>query len=369
MVMIALGVAVLLVAVAGCSDDGPGDGPESASVPAPAPPSPLDTGPIAPPPVTGDTGPAARRVVEVSDTQSLTDALSAAQPGDAIQLADGTYVGQFKLTASGTADAPITLRGSRAAVIDGEGVRKGRTVELTGSYWRLEGFTVTNGQKGVMALGTQHTVIDGLLVYNIGDEAIHLRDNSSDNIVRNCEVHDTGKRRPGFGEAIYVGQAVSNWTDKQPDRSDRNQILNNHLGPNIAAEHVDIKEGTTGGEVRGNVFDGQGQTGENSGESWVNAKGNDWVIADNEGVGAFASGYKTRVQVDGWGCGNVFRGNKGAVDPVIGDDPGWAFDIHSKNGGCEGHENVVCDDNAVKGPGGQDSNIPTRPCAAETGRP
>ena len=54
--------------------------------------------------------------------------------------------------------------------------------------------------------------------------------------------------------------------------------------------------------MRGNVFDGRGQTGENSGESWVNAKGNDWVIEDNTGTGAYASGFKTRVQVEGWGA-------------------------------------------------------------------
>jgi hypothetical protein len=211
-----------------------------------------------------------------------------------------------------------------------------------------------------MALGTRGTVIDGLLVHNIGDEAIHLRDNSTDNVVRNCEVHDTGKRRPGFGEAIYIGQAVSNWVDDQPDRSDRNRILNNKLGPNVAAEHVDIKEGTTGGEVRGNVFDGRGQTGENSGESWVNAKGNDWIIEDNEGVGAYASGFKTRVQIDGWGCGNVFRKNRGAVEPVSGPKPGWAFDIHSRNSGCESNPNIVYADNTVLGPSGQDANIDKR---------
>ena len=106
---------------------------------------------------------------------------------------------------------------------------KGRILELRGSHWRLTGFTITNGQKGVMALGTRHSVIEGLLVHTIGDEAIHLRDNSTDNVIRDNEVRDTGKRQPGFGEAIYLGQAVSNWTDG-PDRSDRNRVLNNDSG-------------------------------------------------------------------------------------------------------------------------------------------
>jgi hypothetical protein len=282
-----------------------------------------------PPPAPADSPPAPLRVVDVHDSVSLKDALADARAGDAIHLADGTYQGQFTVGQSGTAQAPITLYGSRRAVIDGEGIRKGRTIELTASYWHLRGFTITNGQKGLMALGAQHTIVDGLLVHTIGDEAIHFRDNSSDNIIRNNEVRDTGQRRPGFGEAIYLGQAVSNWT-AGPDRSDRNKVLNNLLGPNIAAEQVDIKEGTTGGEVIGNVFDGRGQIGENSGESWINAKGNDYLIADNTGSAAHASGFKTRVQADGWGCGNTFQNNSGSVAPYQVSQ-GWAFDIHDKN--------------------------------------
>ena len=56
----------------------------------------------------------------------------------------------------------------------------------------------------------------------------------------------------------------------------------------------------------------------------------------------------------------MFRGNKGSVPPVSGPEPGWAFDIHSKNRGCESNPNIVYADNTVKGPGGQDSNVPKR---------
>ncbi|MFG2044901.1 right-handed parallel beta-helix repeat-containing protein [Dactylosporangium sp. NPDC048998] len=335
----------VVLALAGCTSGGRG-------------PAPVSTAPAA----RSSDQPAPLRMIDVHDAAELTRALANARAGDAIHLADGTYAGQFKIVTSGTAQAPITLYGSRQAVIDGEGTNKGRTIELTASYWRLQGFTITNGQKGLMALGAQHTVVDGLLVHAIGDEAIHFRDNSSDNIIRNSEVRDTGLRRPEYGEAIYLGQAVSNWTNG-PDRSDRNKVLNNVLGPGIAAEDVDVKEGTTGGEVRGNVFDGRGQAGENSGESWVNVKGNDYVIADNKGTAAYASGFKTRVEVDGWGCGNTFRGNTGSVAPYRVNQ-GWAFDIHGRNAECEGHENVVCADNTVQPGGAGFSNVPTVTCPA-----
>jgi Chondroitinase B len=357
-VAVLLGAGVLALSQAGCTSAAGESGKPPVSTAGSSYTGTLQRPSAAP----AESPPAPLRVVDVRDASSLNNALADARPGDAIHLADGTYQGPFKIGKSGTTQAPITLYGSRQAVIDGEGISKGRTLELTASYWRLQGFTITNGQKGLMALGAQHTVVDGLLLHTIGDEAIHFRDNSSDNIIRNNEVRDTGKRRPGFGEAIYLGQAVSNWTNG-PDRSDRNKVLNNLLGPNIAAEHVDIKEGTTGGEVRGNVFDGRGQTGENSGESWVNAKGNDYTIAGNRGTAAYTSGFKTRVQADGWGCGNIFRDNSGSVAPYQVSQ-GWAFDIHSKNATCEGHENVVCDNNKTQPGEAGFSNVPTVSCPA-----
>jgi len=56
------------------------------------------------------------------------------------------------------------------------------------------------------------------------------------------------------------------------DGSDRGPVPNNHLGPFIAAEPIDIKEGTNDGVVLGNFFDGRGITGENSGDSWNDVK-------------------------------------------------------------------------------------------------
>ncbi len=60
--------------------------------------------------------------------------------------------------------------------------------------------------------------------------------------------------------------APSNWctiTDCDPDRSDRNVISGNQIS-GAGSESVDIEEGTTGGAVRGNTFDGAGMTGADS---------------------------------------------------------------------------------------------------------
>jgi hypothetical protein len=166
-----------------------------------------------------------------------------------------------------------------------------------------------------ITLGVRNALIDWLRVFNIGDEAIHFRDNSTDNTIQNSEISDTGKREPGFGEGIYFGQARSNWVNGQPDRSDRNHAINNRIGLNIAAEHLDLKEGTTGGEVRGNTFDGTGQSGANSADSWVDAKGNGYRITGNRGTRALLDGFQTHIILAGWGRDNVFSANTADVPP------------------------------------------------------
>jgi hypothetical protein len=328
-------LVLLLTGCAGQAADAGRGGPDPAG--------PSRTGNTAAPQLAGG----AARSLTVTDADALTRALAQARPGDRITLAPGTYEGRFLITRAGTREQPITVTGPREAVIDGGGIRGGRALTLQADWWQLAGFTIRNGQKGLMAEHANHTVVAGLAVYDIGDEAIHFQHGSSDNLIRNCVVHDTGKRRPGFGEGIYLGSANSNWPGGQPDRSDRNRVVSNHLGPNIAAEPIDIKEGTTGGEIRDNTFDGRGQTGENSAESWVNAKGNGYTIAANRGAAAYLSGFKARTVRPGWGCGNTFRANSGSVAPTS-KPGGYAFDV-ANQADCADAPNRVCDDNHVTG--------------------
>ncbi|MFK0159877.1 nitrous oxide reductase family maturation protein NosD [Streptomyces sp. NPDC090493] len=299
---------------AGATSSGPAPGDTAASGPA----TPTATGPaVASGPV---KCPAA--TVTVSDAKSLKDALDQARPGDVIEMRDGVYSDRFTAATPGTADRPIFLCGGPGAVIDAGGVDGGYAFHLDGaSHWRLIGFTVRNGQKGVMADKVQGTVVQGLTVENIGDEGIHLRDFSSGNVVENNTVRATGKRKEQFGEGIYVGSAESNWctvTDCKPDKSDDNVIRGNHVS-DTTAESVDIKEGTTGGSLVGNTFDGAGLSGGHD-DSWVDVKGNGWLIKGNVGRHSNEDGFQTHRILDGWGTGNVFQGNTAQVD-----GPGYGF--------------------------------------------
>ncbi|WNI32542.1 right-handed parallel beta-helix repeat-containing protein [Streptomyces sp. ITFR-6] len=254
----------------------------------------------------------AATVIQVSTAAQLKSALTAAAPGDTIQLADGTYTGNFKAAVPGTAAARITLTGSAGAVLTAGG---GYGLHLNGaSYWTVKGITVSGGQKGIMADSADGVVIDSVTVHDLDMEGVHFRKSSSDGVIKNSRIYDTGHDGRGMGEGVYVGTAGD-----LSDNSDRVQILDNTIGPDVGGENIDIKEGTTGTRITGNTFDGSGLTGANYDDSWVDVKGNDVLVQGNRGSSTTNNGYETHTQQSGWGCGTVFRDNTSDLSGSTGD--------------------------------------------------
>jgi hypothetical protein len=138
------------------------------------------------------------------------------------------------------------------------------------------------------------------------------------------------------------------------DASDANRIVGNRI-VRTAAEPIDVKEGTTGGVVRGNVLDGSKLAGANFADSWMDVKGNGWLIEANRGTNAPGSalldGYQVHQVVDGWGQANVFRANVGDVDAK-----GYGFDVDSKARGT-----IVTCDNVANGAAAGLANVPCTP--------
>lgn len=296
------------------------------------------------------------RTVQVRDSAGLSAAIADAKPGDTIQLADGTYSGKlavgnysgsFSIVKSGTAGAPIKLTGSRNAIIDGDGP-KGRygIYIVNASYWNISGITITNAAKGIVLDGSNHVVLDGLRVHSIGDEAVHFRAFSSDNVIKNSIIEKSGVRQPQYGEGVYIGSAKSSWgthTDGKPDKSDRNQVINNTIS-NTGAENIDIKEGSSNGVITGNHFDAIGMSGENFSDSWIDVKGNGYTISNNSGVvtgaAVFQDGFQIHQALAGWGNNNVFHNN----NLNLNNAPGYGF--YMQKGVTD---NVLSCDNTVTG--------------------
>jgi hypothetical protein len=333
--------------------------PCGASAPTSPPTSPPPTTP--PPTLPPSTGP----TIDVATAAQLSAALSAVQPGQTIRLAAGTYSGAFLAQTPGTATAPITLTGPATAVLTNpgaSGTNPGCSTPAAGfnpgyglwlygaAYWRLTGVTVADASKGIVLDAAPHVLIDGVSVHDIGDEGVHFRRSSADGVIENSRIERTGQVQPDFGEGVYLGSANSNWScygnTGGIDASDRIQVLNNHIGPDVAAEHVDVKEGTVGGVLRGNTFNGQGIAGQNSADSWVDVKGSDYLIQANTGTftppGVFANGYETHNPTAGSGCGNTWRDNVSDLGGV----GTWAIDVTSTSK-CAGHLNVVYTSNTA----------------------
>ena len=296
---------------------------------------------------------AVSKTIDVSNAIDLQQALDNAKAGDNIVLKDGIYKGNFIIptSASGTANKVITLTGSKKVILDGNTTRTGYVLHLQASYWVIKDITITNGLKGLMCDGANYNVIDNISVNNIGEEAIHFRRFSSHNVLQHSTITNTGLKTADYGEGVYIGTAVSNWskyTNGLEDRCDSNIVLNNTIGPNITAECIDVKEGTTGGIIRGNVFDATGITGANSGDSWMDVKGNGYLIEGNTGFNPKGSvlkdGYQVHCAVDGWGNYNIFKSN---ISEINVDGYGINVVLKSNKGNAIG--NVVYKNNVMKG--------------------
>ncbi|MFD6434907.1 sheath polysaccharide-degrading enzyme [Streptomyces venezuelae] len=283
------------------------------------------TGVLTAPSAAAESSPWAR-TIEVSTAAELKAALGDASPGDTIHLADGTYSGNFKTSVAASANSRITLTGSSKAVLKAGG---GYGLHLNGAaYWTVKGVTVTGGQKGIMIDSARGVVVDTVTVHGLDMEGVHFRKSSSDGVIKNSRIYDTGNDDRGMGEGVYVGTA-----NTLSDKSDRVQILGNTIGPDVGGEAVDLKEGTTGGEVSGNTFDGKGLTGNHYDDSWIDVKGNNYVVENNTGKNTTNNGYETHSQQSGWGCGTVFRGNRSTLTGATGDKQ-LAINVTNQSGSC-----------------------------------
>ena len=253
--------------------------------------------------------PQVQQVARVGDADGLTKALATAVPGEAVVVAPGTYRGHFVVTTAGTVSAPILLCGGLGSVL--EGGTGGYTLHLDqANWWQISGLTIHGGEKGIVLDSSSHTTLSGLHVSGTAQEAVHLRAGSSYNTLESLRIEQTGQRVPRFGEGVYIGSAKENWcryTSCGADRSDNNIISDCVFGPGITAENIDIKEGTTGGTVIGNSFDGSGAT---AADSWVDVKGNGWAIRNNAGKNSPRDGIQVHVRIPDWGRGSTFSANR-----------------------------------------------------------
>jgi parallel beta-helix repeat protein len=257
----------------------------------------------------------------VNHTWQLNNALKVVRAGDMIELSPGTYDARINIyNAIGSVHRPITICGPQSAVIAGKPNYDKNSFALTlvnSTYTRLVGFSVQYGLTGVMMENTTYSMVVGLTINNTRNEGIRLRYGSKYNTIRNNKISLTGRRElggwGGTGEGIYVGSSqkqMHSYGRYWLDRSDYNVLEYNVIGPGVLSEMIDVKEGTTGGIIRGNLFDGRHLTNLNGANSWLSIKGNNWTVTNNNGQYLKnGHGMGTSRKLSGWGRYNTFKDN------------------------------------------------------------
>jgi len=284
-------------------------------------------------------------VVNVDTADELEDALSNAKAGDKIIITAGTYTGNFKLNTGGSQNSPIWIVGKDSSdmpILDGDDYNNSIVLAIDGaddddsadqgiSYIYIQDIKVTDGRTGIALDQADYVTIDDVEVYNVGQAGIHLRDGSSYNIVKDSYVHDTGLYNVKYGEAIYVGSDYTKWDDTGSSSNtydpavDYNQILTNTLGPEVTAEHIDVKEGSSYSYIVDNTFNAAGMIDIlNGGLSFIDFKGNHAEAAYNTGDQNdneyFENAFEINEKSSGWGYYNNIHDNSLTFDDEYYDD-------------------------------------------------
>lgn len=300
-------------------------------------------------------------MIEVSTVEDLHKALSKAKAGQTIAIAPGIYdfslyesACKFYGTADGTEKNPIILTAldpKNPPLLLGPTLTNNYVLHITGDYWVIEHLKISNAQKGIVLDNSNYSIIRNVEVYSTGAEAIAIRDGSSHCLIQECYIHDTGLVTPGYGEGIYIGSSES--TTGFDYKCDYN-IVEGCIFKDIAAEHIDIKEYTTGQEIFGCTFYGNGMSGENYAGSFIDIAGNDCYVHDNVGFRKknkkIVAAFEVHDIVPGWGNGHIFENNVLYMDRPYGEVDtnrrmyvvdGWDLKFSVKNNKVDYGEGLI----------------------------
>lgn len=257
-----------------------------------------------------------KRLVSVSTASGLTSAITNMLPGDYIKLADGTYSGTWSTTKGGTATNRVLICGSRAARLVGPGTSTGYILYLkpgSDHYITIQGITLTNAQAAIHIHGGRYDVVRGVEAYNLGQEGIAAKGFAARDTFDGNYIHDTGVVASDYGEGYYIGSYNGQWatySGGQPDTSSYNVIKNSHVGPNVRAEGIDVKEATTHTQVLNNTFDGSGGVFSTTmNRSCIKSNGDSGTYSGNSIHHCTQHGVWLFQQIAGYGGTNMLSGN------------------------------------------------------------
>jgi hypothetical protein len=171
--------------------------------------------------------PALPKLVGVASTDELAAALSAAQPGDVIVLADATFAGQFSISPSGTADNPIVIRGTSQAgsILDGQGCSGCNALEVYGSFVHVENLTIAHAERALrfQGEGTSGNVVRHVTIEDVV-HGIGSRPDQTDFTI--CDNTIVGRL---VWPWTFDADASSHWDDRGVDMNGEGHVVCHNL--------------------------------------------------------------------------------------------------------------------------------------------
>lgn len=279
------------------------------------------------------------QVVTCNTIECIQREMANAQPGTEIIIATGTYnfglankiPGAFGRNAylysgqDGESNNRIILRGenpNRKPIIKGLDYEDGYLLGLEGDYWTIKDIEFMTGSKGVILDDADYTELINLEIHDVGEEALHFRHGTSFCTADGLFIHNTGRTtsKSDFGEGVYIGsdRSVHNaeynadgsfvycekWKRDQgrcgrfynPNVSNIT-VKNSIIGPNVTAEHFDVREGTCQIFIENNTMDAKGQVLKDFQDSFIDLKGSFCYVRNNTFIQNGQSSVNRGIQV------------------------------------------------------------------------
>jgi hypothetical protein len=213
------------------------------------------------------------RAVPVADATALQAALAAAQAGDVITLAAGTYAGAFSINASGTAGDPIVIRGVDAAtvILDGQDCGGCNILEVYGNHVHVERLTMQNA---IRALRFQGNGAAGNAVsrVTIRDVVHGIGSNTGQTGFTICDNDLDGRL---IWPWTFAGDATSHWDDRGVDMNGEGHVVCHNRIRGFGDPVVNKTRRVRGWDVYGNdIADAYDGTELDEGEGNVRLYGN-----------------------------------------------------------------------------------------------
>ena len=217
--------------------------------------------------------------VTVSTVEELHQALKNAQPRDAIEIQEGDYTGiatvegsgsenaYFYASASGTEENPIRVSSAANADVrlNGSDNTQHAVLLVTGDHWRFSNITLSDAETAAVVDGGTSNHFTSLSIENT-QQGFAVRNGGEGNFLARTDITNVD-------QAIVVGLA-----DEVNENNTFRQLT---VGPNVSAQHVELKSGAQNTLLEYNTFDTAGMGEEALEQSVIVSTGQASVLRFN----------------------------------------------------------------------------------------